>query len=183
MVTNSSKDSILRPPSILASTPSKGGVNVGNMNDYKSIFKTMPSHSGHYVPPSSLSCSSYYHDYIAYVSAGSVQNEQYFLGTDSYSDHVNEDEFIVHSNKYSLCMCVLDGHDGSHAVKFVKKYIEKQVFGKPMWDDITKSNKPEEIEATLGSYIQKADDIFFKSMNPLLLKDKNFNQIYQRFII
>ena len=158
-VTKNSKDSI---PSTSASTQS--GVNVGNINDSKNIFKTMLSHSEHYIPDVSVGLS--YDFYEATVSVGSVQNEQYSLGTQPCSDHGNEDMFIVHSNKYSLCMCVFDGHDGLHAVKFVKKYMEKYVLGKPVWDDMTKSNKPEEIKAALGNYIQKADDYFFKSIEP-----------------
>ena len=102
------------------------------------------------------------------VSDGSVVNERYSLGTQPLSDHDNEDEFIVHSNEYSLCMCVFDGHDGSHAVKYMRKYMNKQVFSKPMWNDITKSSKPEKIEAALANYIQKADDNFFKSIEPFI---------------
>ena len=102
------------------------------------------------------------------VSVGSVENERYSLDTQPCSDHVNEDEYIVYSNKYSLCMCVLDGHDGSHTVKFVKKYMEGQVFGKPMWNDVTKSNKSKKIEAALASYIQEADDKFFSSIEPFI---------------
>ena len=66
------------------------------------------------------------------VSVGSVQNEQYSLGTEPFHDHENEDEFIVHYNQCSLCLCVFDSHDASQAVKSVKKYMEKQVFGKPL---------------------------------------------------
>ena len=158
-MTKSLKDSKLYTPSTSAS---KNGVNVGNVNDSKDTFKRMRSHSEHYTPDLSVAGLSY----IATVSVGSVQNEQYSLGTQPCSDHDNEDEFIVHSNKHSLCMCVFDGHDGPHAVRFVKKYTEKIVLGKPVWDDMTKSNKPEEIKAALGNYIQKADDNFFKSIEP-----------------
>ena len=100
------------------------------------------------------------------VSVGSVQNEQYSLGTEPFHDHENEDEFIVHSNQCSWCLCVFDSHDGSQAVKSLKKYMEKQVFGKPLWDDITKSNKPEKIKAPLADCIQKTDKFFFKCIHP-----------------
>ena len=102
------------------------------------------------------------------VSIGSIQNERYSLDAQPVSDHDNEDEYIVHSNKYSLCMCVLDGHDGSRAVQFVRKCIDQQVCGKPLWDDITKSNKPEKIEAALANYIEKTEEIFFKSIDPFI---------------
>ena len=102
------------------------------------------------------------------VSESSVENERYSLGTQPCSDHDNEDKFIVHSNKYSLCMCVFDGHDGSRTVKFMKCYMDEQVFGISMWTDITKSSKPEKIEAALANYIQKADDNFFKTIEPFI---------------
>ena len=102
------------------------------------------------------------------VSVGSVQNERYSLDAQPVSDHDNEDEYVVHSNKHSLCMCVFDGHDGSLAVKFVKKLIDKQVCGKPLWDDVTKFEKPEKIEAALADYIEKTDKNFFKSIDPFI---------------
>ena len=102
------------------------------------------------------------------VSIGSVQNERYSLDAQPVSDHDNEDEYVVHSNKHSLCMCVFDGHDGSLAVKFVKKLIDKQVCGKPLWDDVTKFEKPEKIEAALADYIEKTDKNFFKSIDPFI---------------
>ena len=68
------------------------------------------------------------------VNFGSTKNKRYFLGSQTSSDHDNEDELMVHFNKYSVCMCVCDGHDGSHAVKFVKRYINEQVFDKPAWN-------------------------------------------------
>ena len=102
------------------------------------------------------------------VSESSIKNERYSLGTQPCSDHDNEDEYIVHSNKYSLCMCVFDGHDGSRTVKFMKRYMDEHVFSKPMWTDITKSSKPEKIEAALASYIQEADKNFFKSIEPFI---------------
>ena len=74
----------------------------------------------------------------------------------------------MYSNRYSLCLCVFDGHDGSLAVKFVKRYVNKHVFGKPAWNDITKSNKPEKIEAALANYIQKSDEMFFKTIEPFI---------------
>ena len=104
------------------------------------------------------------------VSVGSIQNERYSLDAQPVSDHDNEDEYIVHSNKYSLCMCVLDGHDGSLTVKFVKKYMERQVFGKPLWNDISKSNKPEKTEAALANCIKEIDENFFKSVDPFIME-------------
>ena len=101
------------------------------------------------------------------TSFGSVQNERYSLGSQPSSDHDNEDELMVHFNKYSLCMCVFDGHDGSHAVQFVKKYMNQHIFGKTAWNDIIKSNKPENIEAALSNCVIKSDEIFFKSIEPL----------------
>ena len=100
------------------------------------------------------------------ISLSSIKNERYSLGNQPSSDHDNEDELMVHSNKYSLCLCVFDGHDGSRAVQFVKRYMDEQVFGKPAWDDITKSNKPEKIEAALANYVQKCDENFFKCIHP-----------------
>ena len=100
------------------------------------------------------------------ASFGSIENERYSLGSQPSSDHDNEDEYMFHSNKCSLCICVFDGHDGSRAVKFAKKYMNQQVFGKPAWDDVTKSNKPKKIEAALGNYIHKSDEIFFQSIEP-----------------
>ena len=67
-------------------------------------------------------------------------------------------------------MCVLDGHDGSHAVKFVKKYMNQHVFGKPAWDDVIKSNKPEKIKAALANCIQESDVMFFNSIEPLIFE-------------
>ena len=98
------------------------------------------------------------------ISVGSIQNERYSLGSPPSSDHDNEDELMFHSNKYSLCMCVFDGHDGTYTVKFLKRYMNQQVFGKTQWDDITKSSKPEKIEAALTNYIQKSDWLFFVSI-------------------
>jgi len=100
------------------------------------------------------------------VNVGSIQNERYSLSTHPTNDHENEDDFIVHTNKYSLCMCVFDGHDGLNTVKFVKKFMEKHVFGKQNWNDITKSDKPEEIESALTKYIHTADTVFFQSIEP-----------------
>ena len=100
------------------------------------------------------------------ASFGSVPNERYCLGSKPSSDHDNEDEYMFHSNEYSLCLCVFDGHDGSHAVKFVKKYMNEHVFHKPAWNDITRSNRPEKIEAALTNYIQTSDDVYFKSIDP-----------------
>ena len=99
------------------------------------------------------------------VSAGSVHNEIYSLDTRFSSDHNNEDEHIVHSNKYSLCMCVFDGHDGLQAVQFVKGYMEQQVLCKQEWDTMTYSGKPDKIEDALAKYIQEIDDNFFKSID------------------
>ena len=100
------------------------------------------------------------------ASFGSVPNERYCLGSKPSSDHDNEDEYMFHSNKYSLCLCVFDGHDGSRTIQFVKRYMNRHVFGKPRWDDITKSDKPKKIEAALANYIQESDNIFFKSIEP-----------------
>ena len=108
--------------------------------------------------------------YNRYISFSSIQNERYSLSSQPSSDHDNEDVFMFHSNKYSLCMCVLDGHDGSHAVKFVKKYMNQHVFGKPAWDDVIKSNKPEKIKAALANCIQESDVMFFKSIEPLIFE-------------
>ena len=96
-------------------------------------------------------------------------DNKYSLGSQPSSDHDNDDEIMMHSSGYSLCMRVLDGHDGSHAVKFVKKYMNQHVFGKPAWDDVIKSNKPEEIKAALANCIQGSDVIsmFFNSIKPL----------------
>ena len=102
------------------------------------------------------------------VSYGSISNERYSLDTDPFSDHENEDELMVYSNKYSLCMCVFDGHDGSNTVRFLKKYINHQVFGKPKWDTVTQSTKSEDIEKALVECIQGADEIFFKSIDPFI---------------
>ena len=65
-------------------------------------------------------------------------------------------------------MCVFDGHDGSQTVKFVKRYMEQQVFGKPKWDSITKSGTSKEMEDALVNYIQEIDDYFFKSIEPFI---------------
>ena len=105
-----------------------------------------------------------------YISFGSIPNERYSLGSQPSSDHDNEDELIVYSNKSSLCMCVFDGHDGSHAVKFMKKYMNQHVFGKPAWDDVIKSNKPKKIEAALANFIEESDKNFFKSIYPFTLE-------------
>ena len=117
------------------------------------------------------------------VSVGSMENERYSLEAQSCSDHDNEDEFMVHSDEYSLCMCVFDGHDGSHAVKFMKKYMNEQVFSKPMWNDITKSSKPEKIEAGLANYIEKADDIFFKNIDSFITKRQELQSKIPKVIL
>ena len=70
-------------------------------------------------------------------------------------------------------MCVFDGHDGSRAVQFVKKYMNQQIFGKSAWNDIIKPpNKPEKIEAALTNCIIKSDEIFFKSIEPFTSERK-----------
>ena len=97
-----------------------------------------------------------------------MQNERYSLDAQPVSDHDNEDDYMVHSNKHSLCICVLDGHDGSLAVKFVRKLFYHQVCGKPLWDDVTKLQKPEEIEAALANYIIETDENFFRSIDPFI---------------
>ena len=135
--------------------------------DHKRKHKTVATDSSEHTiphPPSGLACAPN----TINVSVGSVENERYSLDARPCSDHHNEDELIVHANKYSLCMCVFDGHDGSHTVKFMKKYMEQHVFSKPMWNDITKSSKPEKIKAALANIIKEADTNFFKSIEPCI---------------
>ena len=117
------------------------------------------------------------------VSVGSVQNERYSLDAQPFSDHDNEDEYVVHSNKHSLCMCVLDGHDGSLAVKFVRKLIDQQVCGKSLWDDVTKLQKPEKIEAALANYIKETDENFFKSIDPFIKKRQELQSKIPKVIL
>ena len=117
------------------------------------------------------------------ISAGTVRNEIYSLDTQFSSDHDNEDERIVHSNKYSLCMCVFDGHDGLQAVQFAKKYIEQQVLSKQEWDIITSSDKREKIEAALANHIQETDDNFFKSIDNLICEKQRLQSEISKVIV
>ena len=117
------------------------------------------------------------------VSAGTVHNEIYSLDTQFSSDHHNEDELVVHSNKYSLCMCVFDGHDGLRAVRFVKEYIEQQVLSKQEWDNITSSGKREKIEAALANHIQETDNNFFKSIDNLICEKQRLQSEISMVIV
>ena len=130
-------------------------------------------------PPGALGCAPD----RRHVSESNVQNERYSLGTQPCSDHDNEDEYMVYSNKHSLCMCVFDGHDGSHTVKFMKKYMNEQVFSKPMWNDITKSNKPEKIKAALANIIKEADANFFKSIEPFIREKQEIQSKIPKVIL
>lgn len=67
-------------------------------------------------------------------------------------------------------MCVFDCHDGAQVVKFVKKYMEQQVFDKPKWDRVTESGTSKEMEDALVNYIQEIDNTFFKSIEPFIFE-------------
>ena len=142
----------------LASTASSGGVKM----DKAKLVGDYSEHSKSHPPGTSAD--------ERYISFSSIQNERYSLGSQPSSDHDNEDELIVYSNKSSLCMCVFDGHDGLRAVRFVKKYMNQHVFGKPAWDDVIKSNKPEKIKVALVNCIQESDVLSFKSIDPLIFE-------------
>ena len=147
-------------------------------NDAKLVADSLV-HSKPHPPDASDSPPSY----NRYISFGNIQNERYSLSSQPSSDHDNEDVFMFHSNKYSLCMCVLDGHDGSHAVKFVKKYMNQHVFGKLAWDDVMKSNKPEKIIAALANCIQEIDNNFFISINPFTMERQRLQSVIPKVSI
>lgn len=97
-------------------------------------------------------------------SVFSLQNERYKLDAPSYKDHDNEDDFLIHSNNNSLCLCVFDGHDGSKAVKFVQKYMKANIFGTKSWVTLSEFNRHEEIESALAEFIKVTDKDFFKNI-------------------
>ena len=95
-------------------------------------------------------------------SVYSLHNERYKLDAQSFKDHENEDEFLIHANNKSLCMCVFDGHDGSRAVKFVQKYMKANIFDTKSWMILLEVNNREEIESALAEFIKVTDKDFFK---------------------
>ena len=97
-------------------------------------------------------------------SVYSLQNERYKLDAPSFKDHENEDEFLIHANNRSLCMCVFDGHDGSRAVKFVQKYMKGNIFDTKSWMMLSEINNHEEIESALAEFIKVTDKDFFKNV-------------------
>ena len=97
-------------------------------------------------------------------SVYSLHNERYKLDAPSFKDHENEDEFLIHANDKSLCMCVFDGHDGSRAVKFVQKYMKVNIFDTKSWVKLSEVNSHEEIESALAEFIKVTDKDFFKSI-------------------
>ena len=135
----------------------------GQPSDQSSGYGHLPSasygqhgvkctHSGHLIPDK-RNCSVF-----------SLQNERYRLDAPSYKDHDHDDEFIIYANKYSLCMCVFDGHDGSRAVKFVQKYMKGNIFDTKSWMKLSEFNRHEEIESALAEFIRVTEKDFFKNI-------------------
>jgi len=106
------------------------------------------------------------------VDLGSVPNERYALDGPSTKDHDNEDEVLVYSNNFSLCLCVFDGHDGEVATKFVKKYLHGWVFGKDSWLRISNSDNPSQIENALVQSFSDTEENFFKSIDPFIFEKR-----------
>ena len=112
---------------------------------------TTSGHSGHL--PNKGNCSVF-----------SIPNERYALDASSSRDHENEDEFLIHHNNHSLCMCVFDGHDGLRGVKFVKKYMTLRVFETKSWISLSKLDRREEMEGALAEFIKVTDADFFRNI-------------------
>ena len=101
-------------------------------------------------------------------SVSSLHNERYALDAPSTKDHENEDEFLIHANYRSLCLCCFDGHDGPRAVKFVKRYMKANIFDTKSWIDISEKDNHEEIECALAEFIKVTDADFFKNIKQFI---------------
>ena len=140
---------------------------------YPSVDQAGFSPRGQSADPSTgaYECSSRASEHMVHISPDkrncsvySVQNERYKLDAPSHKDHDNEDEFLVHANSYSLCLCVFDGHDGSQAVKFVQRYMKANIFDTKSWVKLSEFNQHEEMESALAEFIKVTDKDFFKSI-------------------
>ena len=130
-----------------SSQTSYGGIST---SQHHTGIMVTSSHPG-YILPDKRNCSVY-----------SIQNERYRLDAPSYKDHDNEDESLIHANQHSLCMCVFDGHDGSRAVKFVRKYMKINIFDTKSWVTLSEYNHHEEMESALAEFIKVTEKDFFK---------------------
>jgi len=102
------------------------------------------------------------------TSVYSVVNERYVLDKVSIRDHENEDEFLVHSNDFSVCLCVMDGHDGQNAVKYVREYLWKKVFSTRSWLKVSQVDNPDHIKTALVEFIKVIDADFFRSISTFI---------------
>jgi len=91
-----------------------------------------------------------------FISVASVPNEQYAPNAPSSSDHDNEDEYLVHSDSFSVYLCVLDGHDGQNAVEFVKKYLQ---------DNYIAISHYQSCEVAITECIKNADAEYFRGIH------------------
>jgi len=120
-----------------------------------------------------IHCVSPYREMsINNIDLGSVPNERYALDAPSTKDHDNEDDVLVYSNNFSLCLCVFDGHDGILPTKFVKKYLNGWVFGKDSWLRISNSDNPSHIENALVQCFSDTEENFFKSIDPFIFEKR-----------
>jgi len=102
------------------------------------------------------------------TSVYSVANERYVLDKPSIRDHENEDEFLVHSNNFSVCLSVMDGHDGLNAVKYVREYLWKKVFSTNSWLKVSQVDNPDQIKIALIEFIKVIDADFFRSISAFI---------------
>jgi len=102
------------------------------------------------------------------TSVCSVENERYVLDKASIRDHENEDEFLVHSNDFSVCLCVMDGHDGQNAVKYVREYLWKKVFSTRSWLKVSQEDNADQIKTALVEFVKVIDADFFRSIGAFI---------------
>ena len=132
-----------------SSRTSYGGISTSQHHTDIMITSTHPG----YILPDKSKCS-----------VCSLPNERYRLDAPPYKEHDNEDDFLIYANQHSLCMCVFDGHDGSRAVKFVRKYMKGNIFDTKSWMTLSKFNHHEEMESALAEFIKVTEKDFFKSV-------------------
>lgn len=110
------------------------------------------------------------------VSVGTVANERYALGAAPTKEHENEDDFFVHTNPFSMrlcvCLCVCDGHDGRNAVKYTTRYLKARVFNTRSWRKMSQRDEPKVIEQALAELIKVTDAEFFKSINHFIAEKR-----------